>query len=792
MWSPESVELVDVVIHFEKIMDVDPKFAHLFPKRNLNIDFQNINDENCTCDDTEEPVIVNEVHHVSSSNNRSSIQEVAMMTEVPQSPTLSSDNQELMNEALHSPLLHCVNEVPRSPLLHNVIHDVPHSPVLHNVFNDVPQSPLLHNVVNDVPQSPLLHNAINDAPQSPSSHNPTYKGLMNETLRSSLLYSDNNEVPQSSLLNSVTDKKYASKVTRSNSPNNYVQIINIDDPIILNEGSSSTVSNVSTAGCGHNFETAQTNDETCKISMDSDIPMEDVEVVYDNTNQYETCESSHLISVNDGVKSCIEKSDIENSPMNDICMDENEIEVIYRDNLNNYNDTQLTSFNECEEESSSDMFQECEKEVFVSNSLENLPEKCQNETECALEDCSLISDSDDDFKDNLSNTYTNSYYEVEYNLTNTPYQITGSWKEFNCCSRNNFTRGCKWAPDGSCILTCSNDNNLRIFNLPSQLWDSSQWCDISEMEAAVKISEGDLIYDYSWYPLMNSNDRASCCLASTSKKSTVHLWDGFTGELRCSYRPYNHLDEVVTPHSLSFDSDGQKLFCGFKNIVRIFNVDVPGRSFESRHVFAKKRGQSGIISCFAFTPSNKNISVAGSYQKTIGIYSEPSGQLECVLEGQKNGITQLQFSPDGRYLYSGGRKDPDILCWDLRNLGTVLYSLKRSCETNQRMYFDISRCGKYVVSGNGNGIITFWDVTKEPEIINDDDWAVIKPLQFFLGHNDCVNGTSLHPTFPLLCSSSGQRKFPALIDEDDDEKAIFSSKLKCDNSLRLWWIGKCY
>merc|ERR1719394_231435 len=29
-----------------------------------------------------------------------------------------------------------------------------------------------------------------------------------------------------------------------------------------------------------------------------------------------------------------------------------------------------------------------------------------------------------------------------------------------------FTRGCKWSPDGLCILTCSDDHFLRIFDLP--------------------------------------------------------------------------------------------------------------------------------------------------------------------------------------------------------------------------------------------------------------------------------------------------------------------------------------
>ncbi|GFW96108.1 uncharacterized protein TNCV_958211 [Trichonephila clavipes] len=89
------------------------------------------------------------------------------------------------------------------------------------------------------------------------------------------------------------------------------------------------------------------------------------------------------------------------------------------------------------------------------------------------------------------------------------------------------------------------------------------------------------------------------------------------------------------------------------------------------------------------------------------------------------------------------------------------------------MYIDISRCGRYVVSGNNNGIISIWDTYEESKALECDEFSVLKPIQFFLGHNDCVNGISLHPTYPLLCSSSGQRKFPDLLSEDED--GMFSS-----------------
>ena len=84
----------------------------------------------------------------------------------------------------------------------------------------------------------------------------------------------------------------------------------------------------------------------------------------------------------------------------------------------------------------------------------------------------------------------------------------------------------------------------------------------------------------------------------------------------------------------------------------------------------------------------------------VGVYSEPHGTLLCLLLGHQGGITHLQFSPDGTKLLSGGRKDSEIICWDIRNPGSVLFTVKREVATNQRIYFDISPDSRYFVSGN--------------------------------------------------------------------------------------------
>lgn len=70
----------------------------------------------------------------------------------------------------------------------------------------------------------------------------------------------------------------------------------------------------------------------------------------------------------------------------------------------------------------------------------------------------------------------------------------------------------------------------------------------------------------------------------------------------------------------------------------------------------KKQGQSGIISCMAFS-SSQPVYACGSYSRTVGLYSCEDGSMFALLpQRHHGGVTHLLFSPDGNHLYTGGRK----------------------------------------------------------------------------------------------------------------------------------------
>ena len=61
---------------------------------------------------------------------------------------------------------------------------------------------------------------------------------------------------------------------------------------------------------------------------------------------------------------------------------------------------------------------------------------------------------------------------------------------------------------------------------------------------------------------------------------------------------------------------------------------------------------------------------------------------------------QVQFSPDGNFLFTGARADPEIWCWDVRFGSGLVYKLTRdSGSTNQRIHFDIEPYGRHLATG---------------------------------------------------------------------------------------------
>ena len=143
----------------------------------------------------------------------------------------------------------------------------------------------------------------------------------------------------------------------------------------------------------------------------------------------------------------------------------------------------------------------------------------------------------------LQETTAEPVYYPEYQFEAAWTQICGTHKEFENSKSQGFLKGCKWSPDGTCLMACADDGLLRLFDLPADLYNSHnttfQGCSTTELSPSLRIKEGEIIYDYCWHPHMSSWNPETCLLASTSKGSPTHLWDAYKGTLSATYRSYN-------------------------------------------------------------------------------------------------------------------------------------------------------------------------------------------------------------------------------------------------------------
>jgi len=158
-------------------------------------------------------------------------------------------------------------------------------------------------------------------------------------------------------------------------------------------------------------------------------------------------------------------------------------------------------------------------------------------------------------------------------------------KEICKSSRDEFLKNLIISPDGSYYLTSSESNFLAIWKLEKS-YDINEPTVQNNLTLNLAISVGESIYDSCWYPHMTADEPASSCFLSSSRDHPIHLWDSNSGNshtyltrliqlmnnsvghIRCSYLGINHLDELESAISVSFNLLGDKIYAGSNKKIR--------------------------------------------------------------------------------------------------------------------------------------------------------------------------------------------------------------------------------
>lgn len=205
-------------------------------------------------------------------------------------------------------------------------------------------------------------------------------------------------------------------------------------------------------------------------------------------------------------------------------------------------------------------------------------------------------------------------------------------------------------------------------------------------------------------------------------------------------------EAFITPHSLAFGSDGQRFIAGSNSLLCVFDLSRPGSEpltwlptipSRRKRLVGGGVGMKGIVSAIGIEPASKMLA-AGTFTRQVGIY-DSDGQGDCVgiFSPQGNeadqaigggGITQLLWSPCGRYLHIVERKAGGIMIYDIRKTGQLLGWLEgRRAVTNQRLRVEVASTddvgGYELWAGGTDGSVVVWRNPHQQQVCQAPSWT---------------------------------------------------------------------
>ncbi|KAL4902972.1 hypothetical protein BDW74DRAFT_169229 [Aspergillus multicolor] len=366
-----------------------------------------------------------------------------------------------------------------------------------------------------------------------------------------------------------------------------------------------------------------------------------------------------------------------------------------------------------------------------------------------------------------------------------------------------YFKSAQWSPDGTTILTDSSDHHLRTYIVPQDLLEERQspHC----LSPYSVLPSGEPTYASAFYPFFSLQEPSSALLLSSVRDHPIRLASALAPTLLASYSLVNPMTEAfITPHCILYPPalGGTRFITGSDSLICLFDVSRPGNEgpvtwmptipSKRKQMVGGGIGMKGIVSALALSPNEGGILAAGTFSRNIGLYdSNGTGQSLGTFSISKTeadrhigggGVTQLLWSPCGRYLYIAERKSDGVLIYDIRVTGQLLGWLRgRNAFTNQRMKIDLVATGDgrghEIWAGGTDGVVRSWRDPVHTVGAQDPTWE-------WKVHADSLSSTVMHPMGNVMATTSGQ-KSPK---EYFDGIRGLSSTSNTESSLDVWLL----
>lgn len=225
------------------------------------------------------------------------------------------------------------------------------------------------------------------------------------------------------------------------------------------------------------------------------------------------------------------------------------------------------------------------------------------------------------------------------------------------------TNSAKFSPDGSKVLTASDDQTARI-------WDAESGKLLHTLEGHTnKVNSA--VFNQDGTKVLTASD-----------DNTARIWDTKSGSLIQTLE--GHKDDV---NSATFSTDGTKsLTASDDETVRIWD------SF-SGELLETLQGHKVVVYSANYSPDDKQI-VSASFDGTARIWDAESGKLLHILEGHESTVISAAYSPNGNQIVTASY-DNTARVWDA-NSGNLINTFKGH----------LSVCARVCFKNDGAQIIT--------------------------------------------------------------------------------------